>query len=162
MKVSASQPFQIIYSLFEHEYLGYLFESFVVRVDHKGGLTLQHQNISAKNAQEFSSGLDQNDYELIRIMDSMQQESVVKNFSKKKIKPREFFVKTFSSSKNNELLIKEIDQYLERRRSRILPLLRGKSLFEMGNDGEPTWRNIEVLNEKATVLFHFRRNEDND
>ena len=31
----------------------------------------------------------------------------------------------------------------------------------MANDGNPTWKEIEVLEEKATVLFHFRRNEDN-
>ncbi len=57
MKVSTSKPFQIIYSLFEHEYLGYLLESFVVQLDDKGKLTLQHQNISAQNAGEFAKGL---------------------------------------------------------------------------------------------------------
>jgi hypothetical protein len=34
-------------------------------------------------------------------------------------------------------------------------------VFEMGNDGEPAWKKIEVMPEKANVLFHFRRNEDN-
>ena len=72
MKVSASQPFQIIYSLYEHEYLGYLFESFVIHLDDKGKLTLQHQNISSKNAKEFANGLDETDYVLIDLMDSMQ------------------------------------------------------------------------------------------
>ena len=161
MEVSASQPFEIIYSLYEHEYLGYSFESFVVHKDHNDRLTLQHQNISSKNAPEFSRGLNDNDYELIRIMDSMQQESVVKHFSPKKIKPRDFFLKTFSNPKSNEFLIKEIEDYMERRRTKILPLLIGKRLFEMGNDGEPTWKEIEVMDEKATVLFHFMRNEHN-
>ncbi|NNF22952.1 MAG: ATP-dependent helicase, partial [Saprospiraceae bacterium] len=161
MKVSASQPFEIIYSLYEHEYLGYCIESFVVHKDHNGRLTLQHQNISSMNAEEFSSGLDDKDYELINIMDTMQQESVVKHFSKKKIKPGEFFLKTFGNPKSNELLIKEIEQYMERRRSRVLPLILGKRLFEMGNDGEPTWKELDVLDAPATVRFHFMRNEDN-
>jgi SNF2 family DNA or RNA helicase len=113
------------------------------------------------NAEEFSSGLDDNDYELINIMDSMQQESVVKHFSKKKIKPDEFFLKTFGNPKSNEMLIKEIEQYMERRRSRILPLVIGKRVFEMANDGEPTWKELNVLDEPATVRFHFMRNEEN-
>src|SRR5690606_8254970 len=44
---------------------------------------------------------------------------------------------------------------------KILSLLHGKPLFEMSNDGEPTGTPIEVMPQKATVLFHFRRNEDN-
>ena len=78
MKVSTSNPFQIIYSLFEHEYLGYLLESFVVQLADNGGLTLQHQNISTQNASEFASGLDETDYKLIELMDAMQQDVVIR------------------------------------------------------------------------------------
>ncbi|MEM8565128.1 MAG: DEAD/DEAH box helicase [Bacteroidota bacterium] len=161
MKVSATQPFQIIYSLYQHEYLGYLFESFVIHLDEKGKLTLQHQNISSKNAPEFAHGLDETDFDLIDIMDTTQQEYVIKKFYKKPIKPEEFFLKVYDKEKGNETLQQEIDLYLERRRAEILERLRGKMLFEMGNDGEPAWRHIEVLEKKATVLFHFRRNPDN-
>ena len=86
MKVLTSNPYQIIYSLFEHEYLGYLFESFVVQLDDHNGLTLQHQNISAQNASEFSKVLDETDYKLIELMDSMQQDVVIRKFHKGKIK----------------------------------------------------------------------------
>lgn len=162
MKVSASQPFQIVYSLYQHEYLGYLFESFVIHLDDKGKLTLQHQNISSKNAPEFAKGLDDTDYELIELMDSMQQDSVVKKFyTKGNIKADDFFLKIYDKDKGNELVQQEIDRYLERRRAKILERLKGKMVFEMGNDGEPAWKQIEVLEEKSTVLFHFRRNEDN-
>ena len=76
MKVSPDQPFKLIYSLFQHEYLGYILESFVVKLDAKGNLTFSHQNISSKNAKEFASGLDEADYELIKYMDSMQQDQI--------------------------------------------------------------------------------------
>ncbi len=161
MNVSPDSPFQIIYSLFEHEYLGYLFESFVIQLDEKGRLTFSHQNISSKNAKEFASGLDEDDYELIKIMDSMQQDVVVHHFQKKKIKPNEFFLKTYDKDKGNKLLQNEITAYLEHRRAKVMPLLKEKMLFEMGNDGEPAWKQIETLQEPATVLFHFMRNEDN-
>lgn len=161
MKVSASQPFQIIYSLYQHEYLGFVFESYIVHLDEKGKLTYQHQNISSKNAREFSKGLDDRDFELIEIMDSMAQEAIVKKFSSKFMKPEEFFAKTYDKVKGNELIQEQIEDYMEKRRSKILEKLKGKVLFEMGNDGEPTWRKIEVLDKRATIQFHFMRTEEN-
>ena len=140
MKVSASQPFQIIYSLYQHEYLGFIFESYIVHLDEKGKLTYQHQNISAKNAREFSKGLDDRDFELIEAIDSMHQDAIAKKFSPKIIKPEEFLTKTYDKVKGNEQLQEQIELYMEKRRAKILEKLKGKMLFEMGNDGEPTWR----------------------
>jgi len=161
MKVYTTQPFQLIYSLFEHEYLGYTFESFVVQINSRGELTFSHQNISAKNAMEFEKGLDNVDYELIELMDEMQQDVVVRKFAKKKMKPAEFFDKFYNLEGGNELVKSEIERYMEKRRSEILSRIKGKMLFEMGNDGEPAWRQIEIMDEKATILFHFVKNEDN-
>jgi len=161
MKVSTSKSFKLVYSLFEHEYLGYLFESYVIQLDEKQRLTFLHQNISSKNAPEFAEGLDDNDYELIRLMDSMQQNHVIQKFYKRKIKAQDFFLKIYDADKGNQAIQEEISRYLEDKRSRILSLLNGKHLYEMGNDGEPAWRQIEMVPEPATVLFHFRRNSDN-
>jgi len=160
MKVSASQPFQIIYSLYQHEYLGFIFESYIVHLDEKGKLTYQHQNISSKNAREFSKGLDDRDFELIELMDSMQQDVLVKKFSPKIVKPEEFLTKTYDKAKGNEMLQEQIEEYMEKRRAKILEKVKGKLLFEMGNDGEPTWRKIEVLDKKASIHFHFMRTND--
>ena len=161
MKVSPEQPFELIYSLFEHEYLGYLLESFVVQLNDKGELSYSHQNISSKNAEEFSSQLADTDYQAIKLMDEIQQDHVAHYFQKKKQKPEEFFLKTYDKAVGDEVLQREIEGYVERRRSQIMPLLIGKRLFEMGKDGEPAWKEITVVEEKATVLFHFRKNEDN-
>lgn len=161
MKVSASQPFQIIYSLYQHEYLGFIFESYIVHLDEKGKLTYQHQNISAKNAREFSKGLDDRDFELIEAIDSMHQDAIAKKFSSKIVKPEEFLNKTYDKAKGNEQLQEQIEEYMEKRRAKILEKLKGKLLFEMGNDGEPTWRKIEVLENRATIQFHFMRTHEN-
>ena len=161
MKVSTAQPFQLIYSLYEHEYLGYLLESFVVQLDEKGRLTLQHQNISSKNAKEFGAALNEIDYELIELMDEMQQEYIVLKFYKQRIKPTDFFFKIYDKEKGDKVLQESIAHHLEQRRAKILERLGGKRVFEMGRDGEPTWKEISWEGEKAKVLFHFRRNEDN-
>jgi len=137
-----------------------MFESYIVHLDEKGKLTYQHQNISSKNAREFSKGLDDRDYELIEVTDSMQQEVIVKKFYNKLVKPEEFFAKIYDKSKGNELLQEQIEDYMEKRRAKVLDRLKGKLLFEMGNDGEPTWKQVEVMEKRASIQFHFMRTND--
>jgi len=161
MNVSPEKPFEIIYSIFQHEYLGFMFESFAVQLDAKGRLTFSHQNISALNAKEFGDKIDDTDMELIRLMDSMQQDPVVTHFQKRKVKPDEFFLKVYDKEKGDPMLQREIQQYMERRRKAICEKLAGKRVFEMGKDGEPAWKELKVATEKASVLFHFYRNENN-
>ncbi|MEM1135060.1 MAG: DEAD/DEAH box helicase [Bacteroidota bacterium] len=160
MKVSPQKPFQLVYSLFQHQYLGYLFESFVVEVNESGKLTLRNQNISSLNAHEFASGIDDSDFELIKLMDSMQQESVIKKFYHRKVLPAQFFNAVYHSSKKDEALQAEIHAYLEKKRNKVLSLLPNKEVYEMAKDGDPTYRKLEVKAEKATVRFHFFRNEN--
>lgn len=162
MKVSATQPFQLIYSLYQHEYLGYIFEAFIVKLDERGKLTYQHQNISSKNAREFAKGLDDRDFELIDLMDSMNQDVVLRTYSKKIMKPDEFFNRVYKREKGDERLLQEqIDTYMEKRRASILEKLKGKRLYEMGNDGEPTWRKLEVADHRASIRFYFQRTAEN-
>lgn len=161
MKVSPLEPFQIIYSIYQHEYLGYLFESYVVQCNATGKLTLQHQNISSKNAREFSAGLDDADYELIRWMDSLQQDEVARKFSGKKTNPGDFFLKVFDKDKGDRLVQEAIEHHIEHLKAKILQKLKGKLLFETGTDGEPTYRAIQMAEQEATVWFHFMRNETN-
>ncbi|WP_332912036.1 hypothetical protein [Algoriphagus boritolerans] len=88
--------------------MGLLFESFVVQLDEKGRLSLANQNISSANASEFDSGLDEADYKLIRIMDSMQPEVVIKPYMKKgNIKPKEFLAKIYDA-KTADPVIQEL------------------------------------------------------
>ncbi|BDD11329.1 hypothetical protein FUAX_37610 [Fulvitalea axinellae] len=160
MEVSRSLPAKIVYSLFQHEDLGFLFESFMVQLDQKGRLTFQYQNISAQNSHEFAHALDDVDYQLVELMDSMQQEVVVPKFCKKPIKPIDFFIKYYRVPKYEDQYRKPIEAYLEKKRAKILELIQthGKQLYEMGNDGDPTRYPVKVSPEKSTILFHFRRN----
>ena len=110
---------------------------------------------------EFGAALNEIDYELIELMDEMQQEYIVLKFYKQRIKPADFFFKIYDKEKGDKVLQESIAHHLEQRRAKILERLGGKRVFEMGRDGEPTWKEISWEGEKAKVLFHFRRNEDN-
>ncbi|MBM3169246.1 MAG: DEAD/DEAH box helicase [Bacteroidetes bacterium] len=162
MIVDPNQPFQLVYSIFSHEYLGLIFESFVVPLDEKGRLSYAYQNISSANAHEFDSGLDAQDYELIRLMDSMQQDVIVKPLMKKgNLKPKEFLRKIFDPKTADPAIQEILFKSLEAKRAKILPLLIGKRLFETASDGNPTGKEIVVHAESATVLFHFDKGEFN-
>ena len=161
MKVSTTQPFIPVYAIYSHEYLGYLFESFIVQLDSSERMTLRHQNISHKNAEEFAKGLDETDYEIIKLIDQLNQELIIKKFYNKKIKPVDFFPKIYDKEKGDKTIQGLIDNYVERVKSQIFELLPGKKVYEMGKDGEPTYKELFIQEEKATILFHFRRNDDN-
>jgi len=161
MKVSTTEPYQIIYSLLQHEYLGYLFESFVVQLDAKGNLTLLNQNISAKNVKEFAAGLDKTDFELVKMIDDLQQDVILRKFNPRKLSPVDFFLKIYDTQKGDKLIQEAISGYLENGKARILDKLRGKHIFMMGNDGDPTWKQVEWKEEKAKIRFYFMRNDDN-
>ena len=161
MKVSAQEPFQIVYSMYEHEYLGYLFEPFVVQLNAKAELTLQTQNIWSKNAKEFASGLDSTDYQLIKWMDAIQQEVVAKKFNPKKSTAVDFFLKVFDPNKGDKILQETIFGYLSNIKANILQNLLRKRLFIMSKDGDPIRTEVHILPKPAKVLFQFMRNTDN-
>ncbi len=161
MKVSTAEPYQIIYSLLQHEYLGYLFESFVVQLDSRGELTLLNQNISAKNVQEFAAGLDEADFELVKMIDDIQQDVILRKFNNRKLSPVDFFLKVYDRQKGDKLIQEAIAGYLEQSKARILEKLSGKKVFIMSSDGDPTWKRVSLMPEKARIRFYFMRNDDN-
>lgn len=161
MKVSASEPFKIIYSILDHEYLGYIFESFVVQLNNQGDFSFQIQSISSKNIEEFSSGLDATDFELVSLIDDIQQDTILRKFNPKKLAPVDFFLKVYDTQKGDKVIQEAIATYLENSKAHILEKLSGKEIFIMGSDGNPLWKPVEWEKEKATIRFHFMRNEDN-
>ncbi|MCE6988194.1 DEAD/DEAH box helicase [Dyadobacter sp. CY323] len=161
MKVSPSEPFKIVYSILNHEYLGYIFESFVVQLNSQGEFTFQIQNISSKNIKEFRSGIDTRDFELVKLIDDIQQDAVVRKFNTKKLSVVDFFLKVYDPQKGDKLIQETIAAYLESAKARILDRLSEKDIFIMGSDGNPIWKPVILESEKATIRFHFVRNEDN-
>ena len=110
MIVSANKPFQLVYALFQHQYLGFLFESFVIQLNEDRKMTLQYQNISAQNASEFATGMAERDYKIIGLMDSIQPTVIANRFSTKKMKPDDFFLKVYDTDTGDKKLQETIHQ----------------------------------------------------
>ncbi|MDW3647473.1 MAG: DEAD/DEAH box helicase [Bacteroidia bacterium] len=153
--VDATLPFCPVYSTYHHEYLGYLMTAHVVQILPSGELSFVHQGLYPHNIAEFSQELDEDDKELVKLISEMTPKAIVKKFGGDPRNELEFFSKKFEGQAK-----KLVTNFIQRRMARILPLCKGKALFEMGNDGYPAKQKITILDEQATALFHFRKKEN--
>lgn len=163
MKISPNKPFRVVYSILSHEFLGYLFEVFVVQLNEKGQLTWEYQTLTVRNFHEFAHGLDERDEAAVKLIEGMKPAAIFEKFNTSKRKTiEEFYLKTFDAEKGEKEIQEAVQSVIEKRRAQIFDLIcPDKTLFIMGNDGNPMRQSIEIQAEPVEVLFHFMRNEEN-
>jgi len=154
LRVDSTKPCQLIYAIARHEYLSYVIEPHIVQLNNNGEFSLTHQRLFSNTAKEFLPYLDDVDLKLVKILEEMEQGNLIKKFYKKPIRPFEFFTKIF-----NEQLFDTLRPKIEKRMAEALNLLADKPLYLMSKEGYPAERKLHIANEAATVLFHFRRDE---
>jgi SNF2 family DNA or RNA helicase len=161
MIVSPSEPFKLVFSLYQHEHLGYLLEPFVVKLTNKGDFSFQSQNISGTNVNDFKGGLTKEQVKLVELTSRIQQDSIFKKFNtNKKLKKDEFFKKIFEAEKGDTGVKDAISSYIDNHKKAIFQEIRSENFFIMGSDGIPTWKEVEILQEPAKAYFHFNREEE--
>ncbi|WP_025143333.1 DEAD/DEAH box helicase [Pedobacter jeongneungensis] len=155
LRVDSSKACKVVYSLCKHEYLGYLIEPHVVQLNPQGDFSFTYQRIFTHTAEEFNACLSEIDYKLIKILDDIEQDSLIKKYYKKLIRPTEFFTKIF-----DDKFYENVRPKIEKKLAEALEILKVKNeLYVMDKDGWPVERKIELADEPASILFHFRRNE---
>ena len=155
LRVENDKPCKLVYALAKHEYLGYLIEPHVVQLNHNGHFSLTHQRIFSNTAKEFLHCLDATDLKLIKLLEDVEQDAIIKKYYKKLIRPLEFFNKVW-----DEKLYDSIRPKIERKLKEALVFIRDKELYLMSKEGWPVEKRIYIATEPATILFHFRRNEE--
>lgn len=159
MLVVDTQPFDLVYTLINHPYVGFVLEPHVVQINSLGNFTLTHQRIFAKTADYFSKKISDADLKIIKLLDELDDDYLHKKFAvngKKKLRTAEFFEK----NKHDEVLNHAIRCFIDERLNKVLNKLRGKTIYKMGNDNNPTSQKITVSEQRASVLFHFRRDKE--
>ncbi len=154
LRVQSDKPCKLVYAICKHEFLGYLIEPHMVQLNTNGSFSLTYQRIFSNTAKEFDRFLDESDYQLIQLLEEVEQGNLIKRYHKKAIRPIEFFSKVF-----DEKFYEFIRPKIEKKLMEALTLLGTKPLFLMGKEGWPVEKPIKIADEAATVLFHFRRNE---
>lgn len=124
MIVSPSEPFKLIFSLYEHEFLGFLVESYVAQLNAKGQITYQTQNISSVNFKDFKAQLEKGDEDLVKWTDAIQQDEILKKFNNKKLSAQDFFSRIFNEEKGDKLLKGTILSYIENYKREIFMHLK--------------------------------------
>ena len=154
-RVDSRKPCQIIYAIAKHEYLSYVIEPHIVQLNPNGEFSFTHQRLFSNTAKEFIHCIDETDIKLVKILEEIEQANLIKRFYKKPIRPREFFTKIFTAQ-----LFETIRPKIEKRMADALSLLGNKQIFLMSKEGYPVGRKLQIATETATVLFHFRRDEE--
>ncbi len=156
MLVVNTQPFLLVYTLVNHPYLGLIIEPHVVQVNTLGKFSLTHQRVFSCTASYFKKGLSALDFQLLELLDEVDDDFLFRKFhpdNKKKIRTAEFFSKQCSEEMFNE----KIRPYIEEKIGTVIEKLKGKTIYKTGNDNNPTSVELQVSSEKASVLFHFRK-----
>ncbi|MBD3748397.1 MAG: DEAD/DEAH box helicase [Sphingobacteriales bacterium] len=154
LRVVTDKPFKLVYSLAKHDYLGYLIEPHIVQLNPDGDFSLTYQRLFTSTADEFSKFFDATDFKLIKLLEDLEQDSILKKYTKKTVRASEFFAKSW-----DDKMYGVIRPKIEKKLNEALKLIRGKELYLMSKEGWPVEKRIFFSEEPATVLFHFRRNE---
>lgn len=155
MRVDSRKPFRLVYSLCRHEFLGYLVEPHVVQYNQDGSFSLTYQRLFSNTASEYETALDEDDLSLIRLCEEIEQSKLIKRFLKKNIRPSAFFSTVF-----DEKMFSLIRPKIEQKLNQIFSLLGSKPFFLMSKEGWPVESPLFFAREPASVLFHFRRTEE--
>ncbi len=150
----------MIYTLVNHQYLGFVLEPHVVQVNSLGKFSLTHQRIFCKTADYFKKKISDEDFVILKILDELDDDFIFKKFNpeqKKKIKKSDFYTPRYCT---DEFVNEKIRPHIEQRMNEVFNKLRGKKIYKTGNDNNPTSVELKVSKHKASVLFHFRRNEE--
>src|SRR5690606_39449759 len=87
-------------------------------------------------------------------LEEIEQGNIIKRFYKKNIRPSEYFTRIF-----NEELFAVIRPKIEDTLQIIFGLMHNKVLYLMSKEGWPVETALSFAQHKASVLFHFRRSE---
>lgn len=155
LRVDSSKPCKLVYSLCKHEYLGYLIEPHIVQLNQDGDFSLTYQRLFSTTAREFPDILDDTDIKIIKLLDETEQGHIIKRYHKKPVRPLEFFAKTF-----DQKFFDVIRPKIEKRMLEVFGLIKDKALYTMSKEGWPVERKVLLAEEPASVLFHFRRGEE--
>lgn len=149
-------PYKLVYSLGEHPYLGFLLEPHIVHLNNNGSLSLSYKRVFSNTVDEFAAALDEVDYKIIKLLDEVEQTHVIKKYHKKAIRPADYFGNIF-----DQKIYDYIRPKLEQKLLKALELIGQRPLYLMSKkDGYPADQKITVAEHATSILFHFRRNEE--
>lgn len=146
----------LVFSIYRHDFFKYLIGAYALPFLADGSYSLSNaRNITQENLEDFEDFLTEEEKNLIQLCNEIHPKNLIRQFKGDPFHPYTFFEEMLSAknAKQYELIL----SFIEKRLIKILPLLEGKKVFEMGNDGYPAHKPVTMLKEKANITFHFYR-----
>lgn len=155
MQVSNEEDFEAVFTLVEHPHFGPVFEANAIAIKN-GNMTLRHQRIRMQNSSYFR--LTESEKQALALIEECEPEEIIKKFvkAKKVVKPPEFYKNYYTP----DLHQNHVRPYIEKRILKIIELIRYQKTYLPDAINNPAGHQLEISDEQASVLFHFRRNEE--
>ena len=155
MEVINSKQFEVVFTFVKHAHFGVVIEANAVQLLENGKPSLTYQRIREKNSDYFR--LDERQNAAVELIETFEVESIMKKFytGTKKLRPADFLLKQFTP----EMKI-QVRAFIERQLVHILNIVKDYQIYWSSVTGEPMGSPISFVNEPASVLFHFRRDEE--
>ncbi|NBP05503.1 MAG: DEAD/DEAH box helicase [Bacteroidetes bacterium] len=154
MEVVNTQPFEVVFTFVRHPYFGLLVEANAVQLLANGDYSLTYQRVRQQTTSYFNLNNEQT--EVVRILEEFEVDSIMKRFytGNKRIRSSEFLLKHYTPELN-----KIVRPYIEKKLSKVLDIIKNYPMYWAGKTGQAQGEEIHYSEEPATVLFHFRRDE---
>jgi len=155
MEVINSKQFEVVFTFVKHAHFGVVIEANAVQLLENGKPSLTYQRIREKNSDYFR--LDERQNAAVQLIETFEVESIMAKFytGTKKLRPVDFLLKQFTP----EMKI-QVRAFIERQLVHILNIVKDYQIYWSSVTGEPMGSPISFVNEPASVLFHFRRDEE--
>lgn len=155
MEVINSKQFEVVFTFVKHAHFGVVIEANAVQLLENGKPSLTYQRIREKNSDYFR--LDERQNAAVQLIETFEVESIMAKFytGTKKLRPADFLLKQFTP----EMKI-QVRTFIERQLVQILNIVKDYQIYWSSVTGEPMGSPISFVNEPASVLFHFRRDEE--
>lgn len=139
VRVDSKKPCKLVYSLCKHPYLGHVIEPHIVQLNPNGTFTLSHRKLYSQTAKEFDAFLDDSDYKLIKLLDQLDQEYIIKKYNKEVMRPAQYFSKVW-----NDKLYAVVRPIIEKKLVEAIQMIGDKPFYEMGKEGDPANKQIFI------------------
>ena len=155
MEVVNSQPFEVVFTFVKHPYFGLLVEANAVQLLANGDYSLTFQRVREKTTEYFKLNTQQT--EAVKLLESFEVDSIMKQYYKgtKRLRPSEFLIKHYNAE-----LHKIVRPIFEKKLVKVLELIKNYPLYWSGKTGQAQGELVKYSEEQASVLFHFRRDEE--
>jgi hypothetical protein len=155
-QVNTSLPCRLVYAINENPHIGYVVEPYMVELTTAGDYSFTYQKLSNVTVKDFVQFIQPDDVEIIRELEKIALDNIVKKYHSKPVTTKLFFEKFY---------LPQVQQlardFTSRTMDKVLPLLLNKALFYKGKDGNPCQHKVVYEEGLATVVFHFIRSEQN-